>query len=310
MRRLDSIRVEDFSLDDGNDEVEEVLGSTSAAASSKGNEAPRKKRLREESTGAGADTSSAAGKRTAMPLEEVRRAPNVGYYLYSTRNKDGREVQEVWLQCGLGVVSHREGVHACDPTPAGKPSLSMFRLLGYDPGSDTSLVECRPYTGRTHQLRLHLQLLGNPIANDPCYGGELFYGDKVRKEQAIYAMREMKRLGVTPLARVPHFDAQTADISAPPGNESKEEQCRDPEEVIGDNDERLKQREDETDGAYLERTCKYCQEHASIKDLGHLLHCDGIWLHAWKYSGKSWSFQAPSPSWSAGFPTDNASIYD
>jgi hypothetical protein len=35
--------------------------------------------------------------------------------------------------------------------------LASASLLGYDPSSDTSLVECRPITGRTHQLRLHLQ---------------------------------------------------------------------------------------------------------------------------------------------------------
>ena len=41
----------------------------------------------------------------------------------------------------------------------------------------TSVVECSPLTGRTHQIRLHLQWLGHPIANDPCYGGTLPDGD-------------------------------------------------------------------------------------------------------------------------------------
>jgi hypothetical protein len=76
---------------------------------------------------------------------------------------------ELLVRYPIDVVSHREGIHKCDV--AGKQSLSGFRFLGYRPDDDTSLVECRPHTGRTHQLRLHLQLLGNPIANDPCYGG-------------------------------------------------------------------------------------------------------------------------------------------
>jgi tRNA pseudouridine32 synthase/23S rRNA pseudouridine746 synthase len=54
---------------------------------------------------------------------------------------------------------------------SGKPSLTRYRLLGYDAGSDTSHVELEPVTGRTHQLRVHLLSVGHPIVGDALYGG-------------------------------------------------------------------------------------------------------------------------------------------
>jgi RluA family pseudouridine synthase len=36
-----------------------------------------------------------------------------------------------------------------------------------------SMVRCRPITGRTHQIRVHLHWLGHPIVNDCRYGGAL-----------------------------------------------------------------------------------------------------------------------------------------
>src|SRR5688572_24129061 len=47
------------------------------------------------------------------------------------------------------------------------------RRLGTDAGSapaSIAFVECRPLTGRTHQLRVHLAAAGAPILNDPFYG--------------------------------------------------------------------------------------------------------------------------------------------
>lgn len=38
----------------------------------------------------------------------------------------------------------------------------------------TSLVLCRPKTGRMHQIRVHLQYLGYPIANDYLYNSTVF----------------------------------------------------------------------------------------------------------------------------------------
>ncbi|MBE2259487.1 MAG: RluA family pseudouridine synthase [Rhodobacteraceae bacterium] len=53
---------------------------------------------------------------------------------------------------------------------AGKPSRSRYRVLGHDPASNTSRLALIPETGRTHQLRVHLQAIGHPIVGDALYG--------------------------------------------------------------------------------------------------------------------------------------------
>lgn len=50
--------------------------------------------------------------------------------------------------------------------------------IWYDDNSDSSLLQCFPITGRTHQIRVHLQHLGYPILNDVPYGGR-FVGNWV-----------------------------------------------------------------------------------------------------------------------------------
>jgi RluA family pseudouridine synthase len=52
--------------------------------------------------------------------------------------------------------------------PAGQPAVTDWRVLGR--GEGTSWLECRPRTGRTHQVRVHLQALGCPILGDAVYG--------------------------------------------------------------------------------------------------------------------------------------------
>lgn len=49
----------------------------------------------------------------------------------------------------------------------GKVSLTEFRLAEHLPGC--TLVEASPITGRTHQIRVHAQFSGHPIAGDPKY---------------------------------------------------------------------------------------------------------------------------------------------
>lgn len=42
----------------------------------------------------------------------------------------------------------------------------------YDERTDSTLLECYPITGRTHQIRVHLKHIGHSILNDTCYGGK------------------------------------------------------------------------------------------------------------------------------------------
>lgn len=50
-----------------------------------------------------------------------------------------------------------------------KNAQSNFTLYKYDSNKDESIVLCKPLTGRTHQLRIHLARLGFPIVNDPFF---------------------------------------------------------------------------------------------------------------------------------------------
>ncbi|MDO4612021.1 MAG: RluA family pseudouridine synthase [Candidatus Saccharibacteria bacterium] len=54
--------------------------------------------------------------------------------------------------------------------PNGKDAETFYRVLKTD--GKHSLVELKPTTGRTHQLRVHMKYLGHPILGDPVYGEE------------------------------------------------------------------------------------------------------------------------------------------
>ncbi|MBQ6593933.1 RluA family pseudouridine synthase [Candidatus Saccharibacteria bacterium] len=52
----------------------------------------------------------------------------------------------------------------------GKPAETFYKVLKTD--GKHSLLELKPTTGRTHQLRVHMKYMGNPILGDPVYGTE------------------------------------------------------------------------------------------------------------------------------------------
>lgn len=84
----------------------------------------------------------------------------------------------------------------------GRKALTFFRVIHRDIARKKTVVMLEPHTGRTHQLRLHLQTFGYPICNDRLYGNaddectsrlELhscylsFYHPKDGRKMALYA---------------------------------------------------------------------------------------------------------------------------
>ncbi|MEP6965415.1 MAG: RluA family pseudouridine synthase [Polaromonas sp.] len=54
----------------------------------------------------------------------------------------------------------------------GKPSQTRWRPLAFDRTGNSTRIELEPLTGRSHQLRVHLQALGHPILGDALYAPE------------------------------------------------------------------------------------------------------------------------------------------
>ena len=70
----------------------------------------------------------------------------------------------------IAVDWPRRPLRIIDPVQ-GKPSQTRWRLVSHDAQSNTTRVELEPITGRSHQLRVHLQALGHAILGDALYGG-------------------------------------------------------------------------------------------------------------------------------------------
>jgi RluA family pseudouridine synthase len=72
------------------------------------------------------------------------------------------------VDLAIGPDEARQGLSRAYKKRGGKPALTEFRVL--ESFGRFLWIECRPITGRNHQVRVHLASAGLPVLNDALYG--------------------------------------------------------------------------------------------------------------------------------------------
>ncbi|KAK8170319.1 pseudouridine synthase [Phyllosticta citribraziliensis] len=176
---------------------------------------------------------------------------------------------------------------------SGKDARTVFRRLAYYPPKDDdddeapaadvdgqpwkklrgySIVRCMPLTGRTHQIRVHLQFLGHPISNDPIYANQRVFGPSLAggddaSDDDASIMTRLARMGKDEVASaVAYHDELVGNYRA-----------RQAEKLTGE-------------------LCDVCAT-PLYSDPG--VHELGIYLHARRYACEDgrWSYETPLPAW-------------
>jgi RluA family pseudouridine synthase len=92
----------------------------------------------------------------------------------------GAPKETEWIcRLKLGPDLEQQGKMRVDPLE-GKDAETTFRVLQVV--GNAALIEARPFTGRTHQIRVHLAESGHPIVGDE------MYGSPARKELGLRAI--------------------------------------------------------------------------------------------------------------------------
>ena len=171
----------------------------------------------------------------------------------------------------------------------GKEARTVFKRMAYYPpltensrvqgenGQERrqdgySIVRCLPLTGRTHQLRVHLQFLGHPITNDPIYSNQRVFGPDLGKGA--------------------NTDSDDEDVMTRLSRMGKDEVA----EAIAYHDEMVEEYNRKKAEKMTGELCDVCGT-ALYSDPG--AHELGIYLHARKYAcvDGNWSYETPLPEW-------------
>ncbi|KAI9018131.1 pseudouridine synthase [Phycomyces nitens] len=146
----------------------------------------------------------------------------------------------------------------------GKDCTTVFERLSYN--GETSVVRCKPLTGRTHQIRVHLRYLGYPIANDPLYGNNTTWAPMLHAGKRM-SEEESKSLVDSLLANSEYQDGDWQPVPEVPI----------PQPSSAD-----------------DRKCDECSIALIADPVPNDLY---IWLHAWRYSGQDWAYETELPEW-------------
>jgi 23S rRNA pseudouridine1911/1915/1917 synthase len=97
------------------------------------------------------------------------------------------------IDAPLGRDSRERMKMAVSDSPTAKQSVTTFRVLErFEAGQADdgfTLIECKLYTGRTHQIRVHMAYISHPCVGDPVYGPRKLKADLGLERQFLHAYR-------------------------------------------------------------------------------------------------------------------------
>uniref|UniRef100_A0A7E4V588 Pseudouridine synthase n=1 Tax=Panagrellus redivivus TaxID=6233 RepID=A0A7E4V588_PANRE len=190
----------------------------------------------------------------------------------------------------IGNLSPSMGIQCV--RPEGKVAQSKFRRLFID--GEESVVSVKIATGRTHQIRVHLQWLGYPIVSDLLYNSDV-WGPQRGKHADYGKPLEQLRADVQDAHKASAW-RETTD----PDYESRMVELAASDEVVPEPaDLRLEDRPE------VDPICIGCHTIKKTPSMDHMrLH-----LHCWRYETAKGTFEAPLPDWAiekAGEASDAA----
>lgn len=132
-----------------------------------GHEANITHRIDQETSGLVLAARNKVSERALKMMFEEREITKRYLAMVKGHLKEPLDIQEPLLrrEDASSIVRMIVRVH-----PEGKSSRTFIKPLEYFPDTDTTLVEASPYTGRQHQIRVHLFHVEHPIIGDPIYG--------------------------------------------------------------------------------------------------------------------------------------------
>jgi len=126
-----------------------------------------------------------------------------GSAAFFSKRFSGRSAKKIYWALIVGVPEVHDGVieAALAKQPGtggekmhvdekdGQPAKTRYRVVDRA-GNRAAWVELQPFTGRTHQLRVHMAAIGHPIVGDGKYGGQdAFLTGSISRKMHLHARR-------------------------------------------------------------------------------------------------------------------------